>query len=51
MENNKPGCLGEILKVFGLLPKNIEPVAEVFPYLKRDDFLSFAELSFLRKKS
>lgn len=35
MENNKLGCLGAILKAFGLLPKNIELVAEVFPYLKK----------------
>ena len=48
VSNDKPGCLGMILKLFGLLPKEENWASEIFPYAKRDDFLSPAELSFYK---
>lgn len=48
MDNN-PGCLGIILQALGLLPKNVEVMKnDKYPYAKRDDFLSDAELSFYK---
>lgn len=53
--NEKIGCLGSILKIFGLLPKEVKNVErsitdkeERFPYALRDDFLSASELSFYK---
>lgn len=47
--DNKPGCLGIILQALGLLPKNVEVMKnDKYPYAKRDDFLSDAELSFYK---
>ena len=57
MPNNNPGCLGILSKLFGAKQKpkegyieeqKEEPVEEVLPYVKRDDFLSKAELSFYK---
>lgn len=42
--DDKPGCLGRILKALGLEPEAAEP--EVLSYRVRDDFLSPAERSF-----
>ncbi len=42
--DDKPGCLGRILKALGLEPKAAEQ--EVLSYRVRDDFLSSAERSF-----
>ena len=44
--NEKPGCLGAVLRALGLEPKSTE--REVLPYRIRDDFLSSAELNFYR---
>lgn len=53
--NEKIGCLGSILKIFGLLPKEVRDFEvsvtekeENFPYALRDDFLSASELSFYK---
>lgn len=46
--NNNPGCLGYILKMFGLLPKEIDIQGNKFPYAQRDDFLSVSEFSFYK---
>jgi hypothetical protein len=46
MPDQKPGCLGAILKALGLLPANKQ--VEVLPYRLRDDFVSVAELSFYK---
>ncbi|OIJ17603.1 hypothetical protein BKP37_03705 [Anaerobacillus alkalilacustris] len=48
MSANNPGCLGAILKLFGVKfeNKNLKEVA--FPYAMRDDFLSPSELSFYK---
>ena len=48
MSNEKPGCLGVILQTLGLMPKQATPINEVFPYARRDDFLSPSELSFYK---
>jgi hypothetical protein len=40
------GCLGLLLKAFGLLPK--ENNTSIFPYAQRDDFLSSSEFSFYK---
>lgn len=48
MSNEKPGCLGAILQALGLMPKQTAPINEVFPYARRDDFLSPSELSFFK---
>ena len=48
--NQNPGCLGSILRLFGVgteAPPSVEPL----PYRRRDDFLSPAELSFYRALS
>jgi hypothetical protein len=46
-QNQNPGCLGGLLKIFGVSPE--APAAEAaLPYRRRDDFLSPAELSFYR---
>lgn len=42
--SEKPGCLGVILRLFGIMPRE----ASVLPYRMRDDFLSPAEISFYR---
>lgn len=44
--NEKPGCLGILLKFFGLSKKT--GTLETLPYRLRDDFLSPAELSFFK---
>lgn len=44
--SKKSGCLGAILQLFSPPSKTIEPIEEVLPYRLRDDFLSYAELSF-----
>ncbi|MHB9003906.1 MAG: DUF2726 domain-containing protein [Coriobacteriia bacterium] len=48
--NQNPGCLGSVLRLFGI---GTEPPAsdKSLPYRKRDDFLSAAELSFYRALS
>jgi len=46
MSNEKPGCLGFILQLLGLMPKKTG--IQVLPYGLRDDFLSKAELSFYK---
>ena len=56
MSNNNPGCLGIFPRLFGakqipskdLEQQKEEPIEEVLPYIKRDDFLSSAELSFYK---
>lgn len=45
--SENPGCLGAILRLFGIGPDSSSR-AEVLPYCRRDDFLSAAELSFYR---
>lgn len=42
----KPGCLGAILQLFNSSSDTDGPQEEIFPYRLRDDFLSYAELSF-----
>lgn len=44
MQNENPGCLGFILQLLGILPK--EKDLEALLYRVRNDFLSSAELSF-----
>lgn len=46
MNNNNPGCLGFILKLFGIAPK--EEGNKKLPYSQRDDFLSESEFSFYK---
>ena len=48
--SQKPGCLGSILRLFGI---GVEPASsdKSLPYRRRDDFLSPAELSFYRTLS
>ena len=45
------GCLGSLLKLFGIVPKSVNSHTrhsrtDGLPYRLRDDFLSFAERSF-----
>lgn len=40
-----PGCLGLLLKLFGVAPKSAGGAAD-YPFGVRDEFLSPAELSF-----
>ncbi|MGD9678526.1 MAG: DUF2726 domain-containing protein [Vulcanibacillus sp.] len=47
MQNQNPGCLGYILQILGILPKN-RVENNKLPYLVRDDFLSLSELSFYK---
>lgn len=47
-ETEPNGCLAAILSLFGIRFGPVAAVAEVLPYLQRDDFLSPAELSFYR---
>ena len=48
--NQNPGCLGSILRLFGIGTE--APASDKsLPYRKRDDFLSAAELSFYRALS
>lgn len=46
------GCLGSILNMLGLLPKQNQKQSDamqrIFPYALRDDFLSAAELNFYK---
>lgn len=47
------GCLGSLLKLFGIVPKSVNSKTEgipmdKLPYKLRDDFLSFAERSFYK---
>ena len=42
--NEKSGCLGFFLELFGIAPSR--SVTEPLPFRLRDDFLSFAEISF-----
>jgi hypothetical protein len=48
--NKNPGCLGVILRIFGILPREVSESASRegpdLPYRIRDDFLSAAENSF-----
>jgi hypothetical protein len=44
--SNNPGCLGEILSLFGIKVRVADESREPLPYRLRDDFLSAAELSF-----
>jgi hypothetical protein len=45
--DGKPGCLAPFLRLFGIgAAQEAEPVAGPLPYLRRDDFLTQAELSF-----
>lgn len=46
MSDEKPGCLGFIFQLLGLMPKKTG--SEDLPYGLRDDFLSKAELSFYK---
>ena len=51
--NQNIGCLGSILRIFGILPKEVNPQmkqeSEIkLPYRLRDDFLSSTELSFYK---
>lgn len=51
--NQNIGCLGSILRIFGILPKEVSPqmrqASEIkLPYRLRDDFLSSTELSFYK---
>ncbi len=48
--NQNPGCLGSVLRLFGI-GTEAAPSEESLPYRKRDDFLSAAELSFYRALS
>lgn len=52
-ENMPVGCLGAILRLLGIRPRETELVTAAnelseYPYLQRDDFLSLAEFSFFR---
>ncbi len=48
--NEKPGCLGIILRIFGIIPREVSESApreaSTLPYRICDDFLSAAERSF-----
>ena len=44
--NENPGCLGAILRMFGINGGEASQAAEQLPYRLRDDFLSPAEKSF-----
>ncbi|MBO8170871.1 MAG: DUF2726 domain-containing protein [Bacillaceae bacterium] len=46
MFNQRPGCLGQFLKLFGVIPDRFHDTR--LPYKKRDDFLSPSELSFYK---
>jgi len=49
LKDDNPGCLGFVLKMFGVLPKNINKEGLIkLPYALRDDFLSDSEFSFYK---
>ena len=52
MMSENIGCLGSILNMLGLLPKQNQKQSDamqsIFPYALRDDFLSAAELNFYK---
>ncbi|MBC7265734.1 MAG: DUF2726 domain-containing protein [Anaerosomatales bacterium] len=48
--NENPGCLGLVLRLFGI-GAEVPPSDKSLPYRRRDDFLSPAELSFYRALS
>lgn len=48
--NQNPGCLGSVLRLFGIGTEAPSPDTAL-PYRRRDDFLSAAELSFYRALS
>ena len=48
--SQNPGCLGSILRLFGI-GAEAPPPDKSLPYRQRDDFLSAAELSFYRALS
>jgi hypothetical protein len=45
-QNNNPGCLGILLRLFGGGDTGVDPGVTTFPYRLRDAFLSPAEISF-----
>lgn len=49
MPDSEPlGCLGSLLSLFGIRPRNSSLASKELPYRQRDDFLSAAEFSFYR---
>jgi hypothetical protein len=49
VSEEKQGCLGSIMRMFGVKPKpqqNSDNIEELPPYRLRDDFLSVTESSF-----
>ena len=51
--NQNIGCLGSILRIFGILPKEVSPqmrqASEIkLPYRLRDDFLSSQNYHFIK---
>jgi hypothetical protein len=50
MSDERPGCLGRFMRLFGLKPRSQQnsDTVEELPYRLRDDFLSVTESSFYR---